>query len=191
MFRFCKAIQPYFSIPSSWSRRQKHAYNDQHRNDCKTKRFEGNVTIYRRSPNGFAQIPGVRMSTDRDVQQLQETAHSALRRYRPQTAGISLRGRTDICSFTGIMDRYLYTNILQQTLLLFIDAVHPDSLRFVTDNNLKHSSNYAKDFLWTNIVNWWRTPAELPDLNLIENVWHEMKEYARWELNWIELILST
>ena len=94
-------------------------------------------------------------------------------------AGISLRGRTDICIFTGIMDRYLYTNILQQTLLLFIDAVHPGSLRFMTDNNLKHSSNYAKDFLWTNIVNWLRTPAELPDLNLIENVWHEVKEYMQ------------
>lgn len=97
-------------------------------------------------------------------------------------AGISLRGRTDICSFTGIMARYLCTNILQQTLLLFIDAVHPDSLHFVTDNNLKHSSNYAKDFLWNNIVNWWRTPAELPDLNLRENVWHEVKEYMRWEV---------
>ena len=80
------------------------------------------------------------------------------------------------------MDRYLYTNILQQTLLPFIEAVYPDSHRFMADNDPKHSSNYAKDFLQNDDVNWWRTPAESPDLNPIENVGHEMKEYMRREV---------
>ena len=32
------------------------------------------------------------------------------------------------------------------------------------------------------IVNWWRTPPESSDLNPIENVWHELKEYLRREI---------
>ena len=28
-------------------------------------------------------------------------------------------------------------------------------------------------------VNWWRTPAEFPDLNPVENLWHKLKKYVR------------
>ena len=43
----------------------------------------------------------------------------------------------------------------------------------------KHTSKEAQDFLTANGVKWWRTPAESPDCNPIENLWHELKEYNR------------
>ena len=94
-------------------------------------------------------------------------------------AGISKRGPTGICIFEGIMDASLYTEILRKTLLPFISEVYPTNHRFMADNNPKHSSKQAKDFLMANNVNWWRTPPESPDCNPIENLWHELKEYNR------------
>lgn len=94
-------------------------------------------------------------------------------------AGISKRGPTGICIFEGIMDAPLYTEVLRKTLLPFISEVYPTNHRFMADNDPKHTSNEAKDFLKANHVNWWRTPAESPDCNPIENLWHELKEYNR------------
>ena len=37
-------------------------------------------------------------------------------------------------------------------------------------------------FFEENGVNWWRTPPESPDLNPIENFWHELKEFLRREI---------
>ena len=46
------------------------------------------------------------------------------------------------------------------------------------DNDPKHTSVYAQQFLRDSHVNWWRTP----DLNPIENLWHELKEFVRKEI---------
>lgn len=73
------------------------------------------------------------------------------------------------------MNRFLYMEILQKTLLPFIENVYPDGHRFVADNDPKHTSNDAITYLQNNGVNWWRTPPESPDLNPIENLWHELK----------------
>ena len=97
-------------------------------------------------------------------------------------AGISRKGATQICIFEGIMDAPLYTNILQNTLLPFLEKVYPDQHRFMQDNDPKHTSIRAKNFFDENNVVWWKTPAESPDLNPIENLWHEMKEFIRREV---------
>ena len=52
----------------------------------------------------------------------------------------------------------------------------------MADNDPKHTSVAARDFLVDNYINWWRTPAESPDINPIENLWHELKEYIRREV---------
>ena len=92
-----------------------------------------------------------------------------------------MRGRTGVCIFDGIMDAESYVSILRQTLLPFLREVYPDGRRFMQDNDPKHTSRRAGQFFQEEGVNWWRTPPECPDMNPIENLWHELKEYLRRE----------
>ena len=43
--------------------------------------------------------------------------------------------------------------------------------RFKQDNDPKHTSKIVGKWL-----NWWKTHPESPDLNLMENLWHEQQE---------------
>ena len=98
--------------------------------------------------------------------------------------GISKKGATAVCIFEGIMAAPLYCEILERTLLPFLQQkfLPPSNHRFMQDNDPKHTSRAAQDFYVRSGINWWRTPAESPDLNPIENLWHELKEYIRREV---------
>lgn len=95
-------------------------------------------------------------------------------------AGISKRGPTRIVIFTGNMDATFYVReILENTLLPFIQSTFPDGHRFQQDNDPKHTSRLAKEFMTRSGINWWKTPPESPDLNPIELIWHELKHFLR------------
>ena len=93
--------------------------------------------------------------------------------------GISKRGATGIVIFDGIMKSDFYQeSILRDTLIPFINANYQDSHRFMQDNDPKHTSRSTKEFMTTNNINWWPTSPESPDLNPIEKLWNELKNYA-------------
>ena len=92
--------------------------------------------------------------------------------------GISKKGRTDLAIFNGIMKAPFYANkILGERLVGHIEAHYPNGHRFQQDNDPKHTSKLAQKFMQDHNINWWRTPAESPDLNPIENLWREMKHF--------------
>lgn len=80
------------------------------------------------------------------------------------------------------MKKELFVSILDGTLVPFINDVYPDGHRFMQDNDPEHTSGYASDWMRDNSINRWKTPAESPDLNPIENLWHELKEFIRREI---------
>ena len=92
-------------------------------------------------------------------------------------AGISKRGATKICIFDQIMDAMVYVGILKDCLVPFLKEKFPDGHRFMQDNDPKHTSRLAKDYIKEQNVNWWCTPASSADINPIERVWAELKHY--------------
>ena len=75
-------------------------------------------------------------------------------------AGISKPGRTRICIFEGILDTPLYIEVLNQTLLPFLERVYPHSHCFMADNDPKHTSREAIDWHAAHNVHWLWTVAE-------------------------------
>ena len=73
------------------------------------------------------------------------------------------------------MDRHGFVSILEKGLKSFVQRT-PGPVLFMQDNDPKHTSLLAREWLEKEGIEWWKTPAESPDLNPIENLWHEAKE---------------
>ena len=93
--------------------------------------------------------------------------------------GISKRGATKIVIFQGIMTATVYGDILSASFLPFVRGHYQHGHRLFQDNDPKHTSRYIRGYFEENDVSWWKSPAESPDLNLIEKIWGSMKTFLR------------
>ena len=66
--------------------------------------------------------------------------------------GITKEGQTGICVFEGIMDLFLFIEILEIMLVPFIEAKYPTHHKFMQDNDPKHTSHHVQDFIRNQLV---------------------------------------
>jgi hypothetical protein len=90
--------------------------------------------------------------------------------------GISKKGATKLAIFNGIMKApFFQESILGAAFKPFVDEHYPDHHRLFQDNDPKHTARTTRQYMEDNGINWWKSPASSPDINPIENLWHEMK----------------
>ena len=107
---------------------------------------------------------------------------SKLRQKLNLWGGISCKGPTNFVTFTNNMDQYNYLEILAKVFIPFAQSRYGNNYVLHQDNDPKHTSFTCKHFLQINNVIWGKAPAQSPDLNPIEMVWADMKNYIASKL---------
>jgi hypothetical protein len=124
-----------------------------------------------------------------------ETKNGLVGKYKHETCvhvtgGISRKGPTNLIIFKGNMKAGDYQMLLRK-IILSIDDKYPVYYKLHMDNAPTHTSKSTTRFIEVNDINHFITPAQSPDFNPIELVWHDLKDYIPKEVkpaNTLQLI---
>lgn len=86
------------------------------------------------------------------------------------------RGVGPVRKVQGNLDQHQYKAILEETMLPYAEEHLPIIWTFQHDNDPKHTARSVKSFLTSQSVSVLDWPANSPDLNPIEHLWHEIKK---------------
>lgn len=89
---------------------------------------------------------------------------------------MSSAGVGNLVFIDSTMDKKQYLKILQDNLVQSAEQLGiKESFRFYQDNDPKHKSNLVQTWLVWKCPHIVQTPAQSPDLNVIENLWHKLE----------------
>ena len=86
-------------------------------------------------------------------------------------AGVSYNGKTSIHIFKENMDQHIFRDILHTTIIPGGNKLLGANWKLYMDNDPKHKSKLCMDFLHEKQIDHIPTPAQSPDLNVVEDVW--------------------